>query len=67
MKKYYPYVERFELASALDDIYEATIAVPYILVGDSISYHRNCIQIFGERQELAERCKKLIDAHVIEI
>ncbi len=66
MKKYYPYVESFELTNVSDDIYEAMIAVPYIGVGNSISYHRNCMQIFGERQELAERCKKVIDALVIE-
>ena len=66
MKKYYPYVESFELTNASDDIYEAMIAVPYIGVGDSISYHEKCMRIYGHERELAERCKKVIDALVVE-
>ena len=67
MKKNYPYVESFELANASDDIYEASLAIPYIGAAGSICYHEKCMRIFGGRRELAERCKKVIDAFVIEL
>lgn len=66
MKKHYPYVESFELANASDDIYEASLAIPYIGAAGSICYHEKCMRIFGERRELAERCKKVIDALAVE-
>lgn len=67
MKKYYPYVESFELANLDDDMYEATLAIPYKGIGASISYHEKCMRIYGHKHELAERCKKVIDAFVIEV
>ena len=67
MKKYYPYVESFNLSSASDDVYEASLAIPHIGATGSVCYHKKCMRIFGERRALAERCKKVIDAFVIEL
>ena len=67
MKKYYPYVESFKLCKNSDDMYEAILAIPYKGTGVSISYHEKCMRIYGHKYELAERCKKVIDAFVVEI
>lgn len=67
MKKYYPYVESFKLTNIAGDMYAATLAIPYKGTGASISYHEKCMRIYGNKYELAERCKKVIDTFVVEI
>lgn len=67
MKKYYPYVESFKLTNSVGDMYAATLAIPYKGAGGNISYHEKCMRIYGHKYELAERCKKVIDAFVVEV
>lgn len=67
MKKHYPYVESFKLCEdGSDDMYEASIAIPYISMTKSVYYHEQCMRIYGYQKELAERCKIVIDAFMIE-
>ena len=63
--KYYPYVESFKLCENSDDMYEASIAIPYKEM-NSVQYHEQCMRIYGHKHELAERCKIVIDVFMIE-
>lgn len=63
--KYYPYVESFKLCENSDDMYEASIAIPYKEF-NSVHYHEQCMRIYGYKTELAERCKIVIDVFMIE-